>query len=328
MSSSFTVTLHGVRGSLPTPHSPAYLACQGKEILEQFFDKGFSEKKDIQNFLNQLPPYFLSGWGGNTMCAEINAGSDNFIIDAGSGIRTPGTALCSGPAGKGKGVMHIFMTHLHWDHLLGLPFFKPVFINGNIIHMYAVQDELEEAVTLLFKRPCFPVAFKDLGAKILFHSLKPREAYRFGNTHITPYRLDHPDPCWGFLIEHGGKAYAHCVDTECKRNNAETIGEDAPLYTQASVVLFDAQYSLLESLDKVDWGHATAHKGMKLAADFQIPQIIFTHHDPFASDENIARAEREAAEYYKLLNKNAREFGSPPASFKWSFAREGTVIDI
>jgi phosphoribosyl 1,2-cyclic phosphodiesterase len=328
MPSDFFIKLWGVRGSIPTPGLPVVQEEQKKQFLQGFFDNGFSSKADIDTYLSSIPHYLLSGWGGNTMCVEASAGTKSLMIDCGSGLRNKGLELMAGPCGKGKGEVHILFTHFHWDHLAGLPFFIPIFIPGNKIHLYAVQDELEQVLKTLFQRPYFPVSYEQLLSSIVYHKLEPREKIKINGFSVIPYQLDHPDPCWGYKITKNKKTYSHCVDTECKRYTAKQLGEDIGLYQKVDLMLFDAQYTLLETIEKVDWGHSSANLGLDLAIWQKIKKVIFTHHDPFANDEKLGNAETDTAAYYDIRKAAMKEAGKPFFEVDWMFAKEGMEISV
>src|SRR6185436_2822549 len=120
------VTFWGVRGSLPSPTVPQALTNRVRDLFHAFFNAGHKDRGDIEGFLASLPPQHVGGYGGNTLCLELQAGSQQFIIDGGSGIRLLGYDLLKGPCGQGQGTVHILLTHFHWDHVLGLPFFTPL----------------------------------------------------------------------------------------------------------------------------------------------------------------------------------------------------------
>jgi phosphoribosyl 1,2-cyclic phosphodiesterase len=322
--SQFMIKLWGVRGSLPRPEVPGSLHQRITHILEEFS----TSKLTVADFLRQQPQPVISGYGGNTTCVEVKCGDDRLIIDAGSGLRELGLAGLSGPLGRGQGEVHLLFTHFHWDHLIGLPFFIPIFVPGNTIHMYAVQPELEMIVRRVFERPFFPVEFSQLGAKLVFHPLVPRRKIKIQNFEVTPYELDHPDPCWGYRIERSGKAYAHCVDTECTRQTREELGPDLPLYEKADLMFFDAQYTLTEVVDKANWGHAVAGFGIDIALREKIKKILFAHHDPFATFDKIAAAEAQARAYYESRLVQLREAGEKPQPVGFSFAVEGMEVGI
>ena len=318
----------GVRGSLPAPHSPSELDRRIEEIAQAVSAAQLKSRDAVPDFLKSLGHHRLGGYGGNTPCVEVRHGLTSIIIDAGSGIRNLGYDLLKGPCGVGQGEVHIFMTHFHWDHLIGLPFFTPLFIPGNRIHFHAVQPDLRKVVETIFSKPFFPVPFTDLSAKIEFHALAPRQNVVIGDLSITPYMLDHPDPCWGYRVVGGDRVYAHCVDTECRRVTREALGEDLPLYQGVNLMAFDAQYTLLETIEKVNWGHAAAGLGLDIALREEIDRVLFMHHDPASSDEKIATVEAQTKRYFDLVTKQMHETGEKVPAVKWEFAREGSILDV
>lgn len=320
--------LWGVRGSLPAPLSPAEVGERVRRALEGFFDAGYRSRDHVETYLASLSVERLGGFGGNTVSCEVYTDTTSLIVDGGSGIRGKGYELLSGPCGGGTGEVHILMTHLHWDHVIGLPFFVPIFVPGNKIHIYSVQPETEETMRILFRKPNFPVPYEALPSTIVYHRLKPRRARKIGDITFTPYRLDHPDPCWGYRIEHGGRRLAYCVDTECKRASIDGMGVDRALYHGAHTMVFDAQYTLSEAIEKVDWGHAAATIGLDVALRERIGKVVFMHHDPAASDDDVARAIRQTEDYLKYARKEIRKIDGKSVRIKWLFAQEGMVVPI
>lgn len=322
------VKLWGVRGSLPTPYTPDVLEGRIRRLLHEFFDNGHKSKEQVDTFLNSLPAYRRGGFGGNTACIEVSTDSTSVIIDGGSGLRRLGEMLMGGPCALGRGEVHVLLTHFHWDHLVGLPFFIPIFIRGNQIHFHAVQDDLEMAVRQMFTKPFFPVPFEQLGASIHFHRLQPRKELKIGDLNFAPFELDHPDPCWGYRFQHGGKVFSYCVDTEATRLSPAALGPDLPLYQGVDLMIFDGQYTLMEVTEKINWGHAAAPIGLDLAIREGVKRVLFMHHDPAASDEKIADAERQTREYFQAYLESARSAGRVVPPIEWSFAYEGMVITI
>jgi phosphoribosyl 1,2-cyclic phosphodiesterase len=161
-----------------------------------------------------------------------------------------------------------------------------------------------------------------------FHKLQPREPKVLNDLTITPYQLDHPDPCWGLRCESGGKVFSHCVDTEGTRVSRKDLDKDLPLYQNADLAIYDAQYSFLEAAEKIDWGHASGPIGIDLAAREKIKKILFIHHDPAASDEKVHQVEEQTRAYYRSCVRMAKEQGVEFSEFEWCFAREGMVVEL
>lgn len=320
----------GVRGSLPVPLEPQDIEKRLKAALEGFFEKGFRAKEDVELYLSQLPQEKKGGYGGNTPSCEVFTENTSIIIDGGSGIRRKGYELMEGPCGKGKGEIHLFMTHFHWDHIIGIPFFAPVFVPGNRIHVYSVQPDAQKTIRLLFTKPQFPISYEALGADFIFHTLEPRKPMQIGELIITPYRLDHPDPCWGYKITDGQRVLSYCVDTECTRASRKDLKDDLPLYQRVNTMIFDAQYTLMESIVKGTWGHSAATMGLDIALREGIEKVVFTHHDPAADDDNVAKAQRQTNEYleYALRHVSSGNLHVHVKRVEWFFAQEEMVVTV
>ena len=325
---SMQIKLWGVRGSLPSPLIPNEIEARVRETQTEFLRRGLKSPDQIDEFLRSLPAHQFGGYGGNTACVEVTTKTQTILIDAGSGLRRAGDLLLNGPLGRGQGEAHIFFTHFHWDHIVGLPFFTPIFIPGNRIHFYAVQEDLEENIRAVFRKPTFPVPFEKLGASLHFHRLEPRQTFQRGDLQMTPYRLDHPDPCWGYKIQCEGKTFAYCVDTEATRASQEDLAEDLPLYQGVDAMVFDAQYTILDAAERVDWGHAAAAFGLDIAMREGIKRVYFVHHDPAADDKRVFEAEQQARDYYQSRLQAAKTPGSKLQPVEWEFAQEGTLIHL
>jgi phosphoribosyl 1,2-cyclic phosphodiesterase len=324
------IKLWGARGSLPSPYTPRAVEKRITSVLESFVRAGHSKLEDIEPFVKTLPRGQHGGFGGNTPCVTVTSasGGTQAIIDGGTGIRLLAHELLQGPCGKGKGEVHLFFTHFHWDHLIGLPFFVPIFIPGNTIHVYSVQEDLKRTFETLFQKPYFPISLEKLGARIVYHRLEPRKPFRHGEMTLTPYQLDHPDPCWGYRLECDGKVYSHCVDTEAKRVSREELGPDLPLYQGVDLMVFDSQYSLTEQMEKVDWGHAAAEIGLDIGIRESIPRMVFVHHDPSSTDFRISDGEALARAYYEAQRRQARRNHESFPEIDFCFGHEGLEIDL
>jgi phosphoribosyl 1,2-cyclic phosphodiesterase len=319
--------LWGVRGSLPAPVPPETARLHLEETLSRFERlKDANLPVTVRGFIDTLPVHLAGGYGGHTSCAEVTHESTRLLIDAGSGLRAfSDWALRTEPK---TDEFHVYFTHFHWDHLIGLPFFAPVYMKGKRVHFYAVHDDLEASIRTLFHKPNFPVPYDVVREQIHLHPLEPRKPFQLGGLTLTPYQLDHPDPCWGARIEAGGKALAWSVDTECTRITREEMGEDLALYSGADAMVFDAQYSFGEALEKINWGHASGPTGIDIALRENIKLALFVHHDPSASDEAIRGAEEETQHYYDELIRARKRAGLPVSELAWKFTREGDVIQL
>lgn len=316
----------GTRGSLPSAPLPSENYYHLESVLRGFFAAGYREAMQIPKFLGEEELPVIGGYGSATQCIEVDSPRAQIIIDGGSGIKDLASKIMSGGGGRVKGPFHIFMTHFHWDHIIGLPFFPAHFTPGVHIHYYAVQTDLEKHIRQVFERPYFPVEFEKLSAKIHFHIIEPRKPLQIDDMTITPYRLDHPDECWGFKIKSGNNVYAHCVDTEATRVSREELGEDLPLYQGVDLMYFDAQYTLPELSEKANWGHSAAQVGLDIAMREGIQQVYFGHHDPNASIQHIKELKRQTQDYYNWRKSHPSEMG--PVEVKWDFAYDGLEVTL
>jgi phosphoribosyl 1,2-cyclic phosphodiesterase len=323
------VKFWGVRGLLPVAPPPQGIVNDFRNLFYQFFSQGYSHLKDVDLFLGQQKITSVGGYGSCSTCVEISSPKTQIIIDAGSGIKRLGDSIMkAGIAGKGKGSYHLFLTHFHIDHLLGLPFFTPIFIPGNEIHFYAVQDELVEAIKFIFTRPYFPVEFSALPSKIFFHQLKPRTPLAIDDFQVTPYLLDHSDPSWGYKVVKNGKAYAHCSDTEGTRLSLADLGPDLPLYQNVDLMYYDAQFPLAKSIQEALGGHSSSQIGLDLAMKMGIKRVLFGHHDPDSTTSVLQNMEKETQSYYitKLENAHAQQQTVHPV--QWSFVHEEQTVEL
>jgi phosphoribosyl 1,2-cyclic phosphodiesterase len=223
--------------------------------------------------------------GGNTSCVEVSAGDTRVILDAGSGLRALGVPRAS----------TILLSHLHWDHVAGLPFFTPMYVPGHRVEIASGPNgvmPLDAAVRSLFSAPFFPVGFDDLGGTVTTRELRPGEPFQIGELAVTMARLNHPDPVYGYRLEHGGRAVVYATDTEHFACVDPTLRR---LATNADVLIYDAQYTPEEYPSKVGWGHSTWQAGVELARAAGVRRLVLFHHDPDRTDAQLAALEAAAS---------------------------------
>ncbi len=310
----------GVRGSLPSSLEPQAWALHFESLMNQFFDEGFQQKKDVQNFLNQKSLQQIGGFGSATTCVEVISGPQSIIIDGGSGLRALSDHINQNKMTESKDEYHILMTHFHFDHILGLPFFNPHFMKSKKIHYYIVQDEGEEIIRQMFRRPIFPVGFEHLEADIYFHKIEPYKKNLINGFEVKAFKMDHPDPCFGFRIEKNKKVYAHAVDNEAIRTTKAQLGLDSGLFEHADLMFFDAQYEEADMISKKGWGHGTCDRGFEVALHFGVQQILFAHHDPSFSIQDLWNQKKNAQISF--------EKNFPELKAKWDFAVEGQIVEL
>src|SRR5688572_1180761 len=228
--------------------------------------------------------------GGNTSCVEVVAGDTRIILDAGTGLRTLGTErMTAGPRHS-----TILLSHLHWDHTCGLPFFTPIYVPGHRVEIASGPNGVlphDAAIRALFRAPFFPVGFDELGGAVSTRELRANDRFTIGDITVTMAKLNHPDPVYGFRLEHGGHSIVYATDTEHFACVDPTLKQ---LAAGADILIYDSQYTPAEYPAKVGWGHSTWLAGAELARAAGVPQLVLFHHDPNRTDAQLAAIEAEA----------------------------------
>jgi phosphoribosyl 1,2-cyclic phosphodiesterase len=228
--------------------------------------------------------------GGNTACIEVSAGDTRIILDAGTGLRALGDERIA----QGPRTSTILLSHLHWDHVCGLPFFTPIYVPGHRVEIASGPNGVmptEAAIRSLFKAPFFPVDFADLAAQVSVRELAQNDRFAIGDITVTMARLNHPDPVYGYRLEHAGRSIVYATDTEhfaCVDPTLEKLAAGADL------LVYDAQYTPDEYPSKVGWGHSTWQAGAELARAAGVAQLVLFHHDPRRNDAQLDALEAMA----------------------------------
>ncbi|MGD0589919.1 MAG: MBL fold metallo-hydrolase [Bacteroidota bacterium] len=298
------LTFWGVRGSIPTP---------GKHTVR---------------------------YGGNTPCLELRLDDDRLIIfDAGTGIRSFGDYLIN----KGESVKaHLFISHPHWDHIQGFPFFKPAFIPGNeltIIGTDRAEKPLNEIISEQMNRIYFPVQLHDLKAKIKFVPIREEGEMKVHDALVKMIYVNHPGFSLGYRVEYKGKSLIYISDNEpFDRASAASMSNFEPKVKEkfmndsngdpnqrifdfcrgADVLIHDTTYTPEEYIDRIGWGHSDYLFSLRLAAEANVRRLYIFHHDQNHSDEKVD----------DILKKCKKEIRSRGYKFECEAAVENTTISI
>lgn len=284
-------------------------------------------------------------YGGNTPCIEIRFPEIDrlIIIDAGSGIRELGNFMMGHDLPKGPINTEIFLTHTHWDHIMGFPFFTPIYIPGTKLKVYGPvsyeEDTLEKIVGGQLTYRYFPVREAELGADITYIHLKEGEFDLGDGITLTTKYLNHPILCLGYRLEYRGRIFCTAYDTEPFRNLFITDPED-PSYDEtmanegelvaaeqngvldsfisgADLLVYDCQYTEAEyTAGKTGWGHSYFEYVCPSANRNNVKALALFHHEPMRTDEQMDELARMYCQ------------GADAQGPKIFFAREGMEIDL
>jgi len=270
-------------------------------------------------------------YGGNTTCIEITTDNNDLIIlDAGTGIHPLGQELLK----KLPVTAHLFITHTHWDHIQGLPFFSPIFIPGNEIQIYGGLDPvtnegIERALGVQLQYSYFPIREAELNAKVEYNTIKPGESISIGDAKVTPILLSHPVLNFGYRIDCDGQSTFFTGDYEPVFNIYQPEDDEYDEYQsfidqkQQEIILamknvdaliIDSSYTVEEYVAKKGWGHGTYASAIELAGKAKVKKLFFTHHEPTRTDDQLEHI------YGQLLKDN------PGLEFEVVLAKEGPDI--
>ena len=296
------VRFWGTRGSIPVALTSADIRRKVETALSLAIAKGVDTPEKARAFIdNDLDFSIAQTYGGQSPCVEIETGRAEFLVcDMGSGARAFGGRVMAAQK-SGPLVVNVLMSHVHWDHIMGFPFFTPAYIPGAHIRIFGCHDVLEEAFRLQQSAPCFPVDFSRLSAKIEFIKLEAGKSVDIAGYQVTPKLQRHTGDSYGYRLERDGKAIVYSTDSEHKLEDPAETEDFVAFFRNADLVIFDAMYSLLEAVSvKEDWGHSSNMVGVELAQLANVKHLCMFHHEPAFNDERIQSVLNETIRFEKL----------------------------
>jgi phosphoribosyl 1,2-cyclic phosphodiesterase len=245
-------------------------------------------------------------YGGNTPCLEVQApDGTQFILDCGTGLRMLGNRWV-GPHGTKAAEAHIFVTHYHWDHIQGIPFFAPLYAESNRFHFYSFRsrflgpDSLKQVFETQMAHPYFPVDISAMSAARKFSEMSDGDQYEISATKVTARWLNHPQGCLGFRLETPAGSIVYATDNE--PGVAKLDKSLLELAAGADILINDAQFSPEQlATTRKGWGHSSWLEGVKLAKEAGAKHLVLFHHDPDSSDKVVDETLRKARDNFESV---------------------------
>ena len=273
-------------------------------------------------------------YGGNTSCVELRCGTDIFIFDAGTGVRPLGLKLMKEFVDRPLTV-HLFISHTHWDHIQGYPFFRPAYLPATTIHIYGSGGQgrpLEKVLRGQMDADYFPVALGDMKSTVHVHEFKGKP-FQIGDATITAMYLNHPGMTLGYRVTYEGKSLVYATDNEPYQQTLPHLGHRAEagrefgqrldaefvrFIERTDLYIGDAQYTDDEYPERIGWGHSSISATVEAALAARVRSLAFFHHDPLHDDPMVASMAETA-------NRLIEARGSSLHCFA---AQEGQVLEL
>jgi len=297
---SLRVRFWGTRGSLPAPLRERAVRGKIRDALLAARGRTLDTPEAIDAFIDHTLPFSVRGtFGGNTSCVEIITGGDEYLLcDLGTGVREFGNGVLREHGSARKHTFNVFLSHTHWDHIMGFPFFAPAYIPGNRICVYGCHSVLREALRTQHSAPWFPVDFHSLAADLEFITLEPGHSYDVAGFSVTSIKQFHTGDSYGYRFSQGGKSIVYSTDCEHKYSQLDETYPFVEFYRNADLLIFDAMYSLGDSVSvKEDWGHSSNVIAVELAQAAQVKRLALFHHEPVLDDRMIEGVLADAVRY-------------------------------
>ena len=296
------VRFWGTRGSLPVALTAAGVRRKVIAALRGAAGRSFASDSELDAYVDSLGMLVSGTYGGHSPCVEIETGGPEYVLcDLGSGVRPFGQKAMSRHGAASPQTYHIFMSHVHWDHIMGFPFFTPAYIRGNRIRIYGGHAELESALRRQQAPPSFPVDFSILGADIEFVRLEPERQYEVAGLNVRLMLQRHSGDSYGYRFASAGKTVIYTTDSEHTLEEPSETKSFVDFFRDADLVIFDAMYSLADAISvKADWGHSSNIVGVELCQMAGARHLCLFHHEPVQSDETIERVLTETRRFEEI----------------------------
>lgn len=301
----------GTRGSLPVAPHASTIADKVADALLHAQGKRFANKQEALDFAQSELHFAVGqGYGGATSCVEVDVGKGAFVIcDMGSGLREAGLDTLGRLSTDDRPKeWHFFLSHLHWDHIMGFPFFVPAFVEGAKVIIHAAHSDAETALRRQQEEISFPVPFDWLRADIEFRTLTPGQTYQIGELSVSLTKQHHSHDSYGFrFTDAEGTSAVYSTDAEYKIDKMGEEDDMARFMSDADLVIADTMYSLADSVTmKEDWGHSSNLVAVDLCHKAKAKRLALFHHEPTYCDADISRMHTETVRYEEIVREGAQ----------------------
>lgn len=310
----------GVRGSVPAPMNVNQLKKKMAAMLEIAVKEDLSSPEKIKDFVERICNSDLCFVGGNSPCVDLKVNNTQIIFDMGTGMRELGQYMIKHALNPEDYNLHVFMSHSHWDHIHGFPFFIPAYNPKTNFYFYSPHDRFKERLEAQQDFRFFPVPFEVMASKKNFRQLNSGETITINDIKISNIELHHPGKSFGYKVEFDGKSIVYATDASYNNLSSNDLRKYVQFYKNADLLIFDAQFSFDEEIQKFDWGHSSALFGIDLSLKAGVKKLALFHHAPEKDDFEINRLLKTAIEYQ---NKNY-----PGENLEVFLARENLTIEI
>ena len=302
------VRFWGTRGSLPVAMKATAVRAKIAQALVAANGRSIGSAEQADAFIDRELDFATSGtYGGATACVEIESGDSFFVCDMGSGLREFGLNAMERCAGGHARVYNFFQSHLHWDHIMGFPFFMPAFDPGAKIRIHSAHPDAEQALRRQQEEISFPVPFDWLRASIEFVPMTPGEPIQVDGLTVVAEKQQHSHDSYGYrFTDVDGRTVVFSTDSEHKADNMKDEAAFIEFFRGADLVVCDTMYSLADSVSmKEDWGHSSNVVAIDLCHHAGARRLALFHHEPTYDDEAIQRMHQESIRYEELTREDS-----------------------
>lgn len=320
------IRIWGCRGSLPTAPNAQEVRGKVVQALTAAGGRSFADHAAVEQFVDEELEFPVRGtYGGESSCVEIEGGEQEFVVcDMGSGLRDFGLDSIRRTETEGHSrIYNIFLSHPHWDHIMGFPFFAPAFNPANTIRFHGGHDSIEAVLRRQQEDPCFPVPLDWMQAKFEFNQIRPGESYTVAGLQVSVVEQHHHGLSYGYRFEDGDGSVVYNTDSEHNLEQMDQEQRFVEFFGGADLVIFDTMYSLGDAITiKQDWGHSSNIVAVDLCQLAGVRRLCMFHHEPIYDDRMIHDVFRETVRYEELVRRE----DTPPLEILCAY--DGMEVEI